>query len=181
MRSPSLFPRNGPRGHRHRCVRITVGGAPPSWVRFEWARCLMSEQRVIAQFGEKVAKTKSVDLFTCCSLAVHLVFTRVTSEHPSALFSCCRALQKPPIALAHVSRSLTPRLHRPRASSRQAPFFPSTVTAQRQLFCRTRQPRVRSSPQSTGPTLWYAPGTLLTLDRRRKVSCAVGRAQLPPV
>ena len=52
--------------------------------------------------------------------------------------------------------------------------------AQRQLFCRTRQSRVRSSPQCTGPTLWYAPGTLLTLDRRRKVSCAVGRAQLPP-
>ena len=73
-----------------------MGGAPPSWVRFEWARCLMSEQRVIAQFGEKVAKTKSVDLFTCCSLAVHLVFTRVTSEHPSALFSLLSGFAKTP-------------------------------------------------------------------------------------
>ena len=69
----------------------------------------------------------------------------------------------------------------PPTAGEQAPFFASTVTAQRQLFCRTRQSRVRSSPQCTGPTLWSAPGTLLTLDRLRKVSCAVGRAQLPPV
>ena len=66
-------------------------------------------------------------------------------------------------------------------ASEQAPFFPSTVMANGSCSAAPRCPACARSPECTGPTLWYAHGTLLTLDRRRKVSCAVGRAQLPPV
>ena len=109
---------------------------------------------------------------------------RLCNGHGSCEFGqcvCSRCEAKGLMVVLTVYTSTRKLAPSPPTAGEQAPFFASTVMAQRQLFCRTRQSRVRSSPQCTGPTLWYAPGTLLTLDRRRKVSCAVGRAQLPPV